>query len=84
MSLIHFVTYTDGAEQQVRYQATGDSLKPAALALAPPLSSKSCMPEGREGGSGPTHAVPEIHTSNLSCQRAHESPGKGIITLQDL
>lgn len=59
------------SRSDIRLEVQG--LKPAAPTFAPPLSTH--MPADRECGSGPTHAMPEIHTGNLSCQCAHESPG---------
>lgn len=50
-----------------------EGLKPAAPTFGPPRSTH--MPQDKERGPGPTYAMPEIHTGNLSCQHAHESPG---------
>ena len=38
----------------------------------------------RRRGGASFHAVPRIHTSNLTCQPSNESPGKGIISSRDL
>lgn len=66
------------AARQVRVSTQRlKGLKPAAPTFAPPRSTH--MPQDKERGPGPTYAMPEIHTGNLSCQRAHESPGEGIV-----
>lgn len=53
--------------------------------LATPLppfprpASHTHMPQDKECGLEPTYAMPEIHTGNLSCQRARKSAGEGIV-----
>lgn len=68
---------------QIRYQAAGRRVKPAAPMaplLLPSPPHPTCLGD-KKCGWEPTHATPRIHTGNLSCQHARESPGEGVAIL---
>lgn len=75
---VHTITFLIRLRLQLQRSRSGttlevEGLKPAAPTFAPPRSTHT--PQDKERGPGPTYAMPEIHTGNLSCQPAHESPG---------